>query len=432
MKSRIWMWTTAASIFAALAMPVWTAAQEQQLQKEKLPRYTVTDLGTLGGKFGFGQGINNKGWVEGFATLPGDQTQHSFVWADGLKTDLGTLGGPNSGGDFGGDFRPNQRGQIAGVAQTSSLDPRGIGCFGFPPSPPFICLAFVWQNGVKITLPTLGGYLGLADAINNRGQVTGSAENTTPDTTCPSQFPYNQFRPFVWDEGQIQELPTVSGDPEGQGDGINDQGQVVGWSGDCINIYHALLWQDGMVTDLGNLGGTYNQAFDINNRGQVVGNAALPDNTIIHGFLWQNGAMTDLGTLPGASYSFATGINNKGLVGGDSCNIDFSDCRAFLWQNGVMTDLNSLIPAGSSLFLLQARQINSRGEAVGLAFQASTGEIHAYLATPCDRDDKVGCEEEVESAITVRSATNAMSKITLPENVRNMLRKQLAWRYRVR
>jgi hypothetical protein len=96
-----------------------------------------------------------------------------------------------------------------------------------------------------------------------------------------------------------------------------------------------------------------------------------------------------------------------------------------------MTDLNSLIPAGSSLFLLQARQINSRGEAVGYAFQVSTGEVHAYLATPCTRNDKEGCEDGVEDTIAVKSANNETSKITLPENVRNLLRQQLGGRYRI-
>jgi probable HAF family extracellular repeat protein len=422
MKSRTWMWMTVVSLFAALAMPVWTTAQEQQ-QQSQLPRYTVTDLATLGGAFGFAQGINNRGWVEGFATLPGDQTQHSFLWADGVKTDLGTLGGPNGGGDFGGDFRPNERGQVPGVAQTSTLDPRGLGCFGFPPSPPYICLPFIWENGVKTVLPTLGGYLGLADAINNRGQVTGSAENTVLDTTCPPQFPFNQFRPVNWRMGKVQELPAVAGDPDGQGFGVNDNGQVVGASGDCLNLYHALLWQNGTVTDLGNLGGTIgNAAFDINNQGQVVGNSALPGNMITHGFLWQNGVMTDLGTLPGDTYSFAPGINNQSEVGGDSCDISFN-CRAFIWQNGVMTDLNTLIPPGSPLFLIQARQINSRGEAVGLAFQASTGETHAYLATPCHGNH---CEDGAEGTTTAGSAISERPKITLPENVRNTLRQQLA------
>jgi len=421
----MWMWMLGVSLFAALAMPARTTAQEQPRRKNKLSRYTVTDLGTLGGTFGAAQGINNRGLVEGFATLPGDESQHSFLWTNGVKIDLGTLGGPNSGGDFGGDFRPNERGQIAGVGETSALDPRGLGCYASPF--PFTCLPFIWENGVKTTLPILGGYQGWAQAINNRGQATGSAENSTLDPTCPPEIPYNQFMPVIWRKGKVQELPTIPGDTQGAGFGLNDNGQVVGESGDCIHNLHATLWQDGMATDLGNLGGsTGNQAFDINNQGQAVGNSRLPDGTI-HGFLWENGVMTDLGTLPGFAYSFATGINAEGQVGGSSCTTGFTQCRAFIWQDGVMTDLNTLVAAGSSLTLLQARSINSRGEAVGFARQAASGEIHAYLATPRNGNESTTGVQETMAA----SATRGLPEEDLPENIRHLLEQQLSGRHHI-
>src|SRR5215470_12293696 len=82
-------------LFAALAVPGRLAAQEQ---KKELPRYRVIDLGTLGGSFSEGRGINNRGWVTGTASLPNNTSQHRFLWQKGVKTDLGTLGGPNSGG----------------------------------------------------------------------------------------------------------------------------------------------------------------------------------------------------------------------------------------------------------------------------------------------------------------------------------------------
>ena len=107
-----------------------------------------------------------------------------------------------------------------------------------------------------------------------------------------------------------------------------------------------------------------------------------------------------------------------------------SKCSAFLWQNGVMTDLNTLIPANSPLSLLQARTINSRGETVGFALEASTGEIHAYLATPCDKEhaDKEGCMNDAEVTPAAQGDANEGLKPILPENVRKLLKQQRAHR----
>jgi len=225
----------------------------------------------------------------------------------------------------------------------------------------------------------------------------------------------------LWEKGQIQELPTFPGDPDGVALVINDNGQAAGASGNCHKDspeedFHALLWTHGTVIDLGNLGGTMNNlSQDINNQGQVVGFSNLPGDTTTHAFFWQNGVMTDLGTLPGDFSSFAAGINGKGQVVGTSLDSS-GNPRAFLRQGGVMTDLNTLIPAGSPLFLLAAFSINSRGEIVGDALQISTGEVHGYLATPSNS------QAASESAV---SETSHRPKVVLPENVRKMIRERL-------
>jgi probable HAF family extracellular repeat protein len=407
MKSRILVCVTAMAFLAALA-PSWLSAQQHT-------RYNVIDLGTLGGTFSWAQGLNNRGQASGFSTLP-EGNRHGLFWQDGVITDLGTLGGPNSTA-----FGISASDEIAGFAETSTPDPLGEDFFGSGNH--LISLPFVWQNGVMTTLPTLGGNNGAAVGINNQGQVVGEAENATPDPTCAGPQVL-QVKPVIWTKGKVQELPTFPGDPKGLALNINGRGQAVGWSGDCITGgVHALLWDKGTVTDLGNLGGTINNfALNINYQGQVVGNSALPGNTTDHAFLWEDGVMTDLGTLPGDVGSGAGGINSKRQVTGISCDVNF-DCRAFLWQNGVMTGLNDLIPANSPLFLINAGGINARGQIAGLAFQTSTGEFHAFLATPMHGG--------VASESTTAAAHRRGRKIILPENVRKMLRQRLDHRYHI-
>src|SRR5205823_15017167 len=129
-------------------------------------------------------------------------------------------------------------------------------------------------------------------------------------------------------------------------------------------------------------------------------------------------------TLPGDVSSSGDGINSKGQVVGGSFDID-GNGRAFLWQNGVMTDLNTLIPADSPLFLIEATgTINSRGEIAGISLQTSTGEVHAFLATPTN-----GQVASESAALAARAGTSRGSKVALSENVRKMLREHLTRRY---
>jgi probable HAF family extracellular repeat protein len=422
MKSGTLTCITAITLFAALATPLQLTAQHT--------RYTVTDLGTLGGTFSLGAGINNRGSVTGFSALPGDTAVHAFLWQKGVMTDLGTLGGPNSTAAE----EPTESEKVGGYAETSTPDPFGEDFCGFPTATGLICLPFLWQKGVMTPLPTLGGNNGSAFQVNNRGQVAGFAENATPDPTCdPLITPQVlQVKPVIWRNGSVQELPTFAGDPDGIALAINDIGQAAGNSGSCKNLFfpgspahHLLLWQNGRATDLGNLGGTIGgNALDINNQGQVVGLSFLPGDTIFHAFLWQNGVMRDLGTLPGDFASSAWSINSKGQVAGASFDINGNE-RAFLWQNGVMTELNTLIPPDSPLFLIEADSINSRGQIAGWALQTSTDEIHPYMVTP----SQGGTGES--ATLAARGETSERPKVVLPENVRKMLRQRLGSRFHI-
>jgi probable HAF family extracellular repeat protein len=167
---------------------------------------------------------------------------------------------------------------------------------------------------------------------------------------------------------------------------------------------HAFLWQNGIMTDLGTIGGTASEAQAINESGQIAGLSTLlpAPNTTYHAVLWENGSKTDL--TPSGPASMATGINDARQVVGNFSNSQaffwennvlnwghvvgamraaggFSNFHAYIFADGVARNLNSLIPAGSGLHLVTASAINNAGQIVGLAFD-SRGGYHAFLLNP--------------------------------------------------
>lgn len=418
MKSRTLTCIKAMTLFAALAVPARLSAQQI--------RYTVTDLGTLGGTFSEAVGVSNRGSISGFSTLPGDSVVHGFLWQKGEMTDLGTLGGPNS--LVTEEWPPNESGEVAGLSDTPILDPLGENfCSIFLLSGPYICRPFVWRRGALIELPTLGGNNAAAVAINNRGQVVGASETGTA-TDCVPHYEAVLWGPKL---DQIHRLPPLPADTEAVPTGINDSGQVVGTSANCTSgPVEAVLWQEGKPINLGSLGGAvFNIAFGINNRGQVVGQSNLPGDTTHHAFFWEDGVMTDLGTFGGLPVSLATSINNKSQVVGFSQEPDGANTVACLWENGLVIDLNTVIPADSPWFLIEALGINDRGQIAGYAFNSGTREVHGFLATPCEGDNANtgGCQNPAAAGGSTREPRN----IVLPENVRRLLQQRRAQRYHI-
>jgi probable HAF family extracellular repeat protein len=369
-------------------------------------RYTVSDLGTLpGGSFSQAAFVNNYGLVTGISTLP-DGTQHAVVWYRGSIFDIAAHS-PTGTNSFAA--AANEWGQVLVQAETTSNDPNNENfCTYFTGH---ACRAFVWQNGHATLLPTLGGTNATPTMINNRGQIVGIAENSAHDSSCPTQPAITgsgpltlDFEAVLWDDGSrhIRELKPLPGDSVGMPFWINELGQVVGGSGSCADSIlpgpavtpHAVLWENGTVTDMGNLGGSVNTgipgigtiALGINNRGQAVGAAALPGNEIGHAFLWSKklGHMLDLGTIQEDVVSAALGINDEGNVVGASSDSD-GNPRAFLFSKGTMKDLNTLVPPDAPIYMLIPYAINSEGQVAGFGV-TGTGEIHGFLASPCALD----------------------------------------------
>ncbi len=375
-------------------------AQEPAQTKAKL-QYQVSNLATLGGTSSGGNSINNQTWVAGYSRLAGNQSRHATLWRNGSLLDLGTLGGPNSSVTWN---VKDTGGVIVGISQTATPEPLGeywssAAFYGPPYNIGFINLGFVWEQNQVRGLPTFpGGNNGFATGANNLRQVIGWAENGVHDGACVSPQVL-QFRPAMWTLGppdQIQDLPLIPGDTSGAATAINDNGQIVGISGICDQAVgrhtarHAVLWENGGVTDLGNLGAQWwNTPTAINQRGDVVGfdgDPAFVEGDIVHAFMWtREDGIRHLKPLQGRSPkhvdSEAYGINQARQVVGISCDVNFIDCRAVIWDHGnTPTDLNEL-KGSYSARLESAKDINDNGEITGRAIDGN-GVRTAYLAIP--------------------------------------------------
>jgi probable HAF family extracellular repeat protein len=390
-----------------VAIAVGAPAQDaEKAQRTGKAKYKLVDLGPSG-PAGQPFHITNNGLISA-AIAAADGTDHSFVYVFGRPVDISRPGlrGANSM-----PFGNNAAGQVVGGANTNLADPGGEDFCGFQtlglPSGTTTCLPFLWQNGRMIALPTLDrnqGNNGVANAINDRGEVTGAAENTTFETSCSdyaptlAQFQRYQFKPVVWRRGGVTELATVPGDGVGTGLAINNKGQVAGSSGDCsvfnvqflipIHPLHALFWEeDGTPIEIPSFGGIQpafgNSAMGINDSGQVVGFSTLPDNVTFHGFLWNQhtGRLVDLGTAAGMPSSAAIAINDSGVAVGVSQ--DSMNLVATVWEHQKAEDLNTLIPDNSPLYLLIACSINAEGQIIGLAADSS-GVLHGFELDPQD------------------------------------------------
>lgn len=209
----------------------------------------------------------------------------------------------------------------------------------------------------------------IATGINNAGQVGAVSESST----------FEQYRAARYSGGQLQDLGTLGGELS-ETLAINDAGQVVGdatTTSDPLS-YHAFLWDNGTMKDLGLLpGGNASQAWGVNIHSEVVGQAITQVGAafVFHAFHWANNHMTDIS--PGElTNHLAEGINAGGLIVGTR-DPGASTAKALLWNNGQMIDLNTLVNPPVGATLQSARAINDTGQIAGDAHFAN-GAFHSY------------------------------------------------------
>ena len=199
----------------------------------------------------------------------------------------------------------------------------------------------------------------------------------------------------------IVKLPSLGGS-QSRGIAINRQGWVAGWSNQADGTRRAVLWKNGVITNLGTLGGPSSAVpwLGLNDEGTVAGISHtnkedpldedwacelvgfLPGTTdlICRGFVWENGLMRELPTL-GGHHGFATGVDNKGnVVGWAETAVHDPTCseisaqqlqfRAVLWDPKSGSDgkikATQLRPfPGDSTSAATA--INDKGQVVGIS-----------------------------------------------------------------
>ena len=275
-----------------------------------------------------GGGINNLGLVVGRLSDPVDGSSQAFVWSEAAGLQaLGTLGG-----SVGWASAINDRGQIVGVsnrAGSSSL------------------LGFIAQPGGGMqAVPSLSTVAG----INSTGQVLGMGNPTTV-------FAY------VYANG-LTRLALTAPDDSLQVSGLSDRGGIAGAmrfttggplepfihdaaSGTSTRLfagYAALsLWKAPVISPDGR---------------SAVGALTLPgDPANSQAFLWQDGVLS---LLPAGPRSSTNAVNDAGMVAGWSQQ--GSDLHAMLWLNGQALDLHAL--AGLGAGTSSATALNAWGQVV--------------------------------------------------------------------
>ena len=176
-------------------------ATGQQLDKEQLD----IDVLHLPRNSAEATGINDAGLVVGSADVsakPGTKPRHAVLWRNGVRQDLGTLGGTESRA-----LAVNAPGQIVGVSSVTQTATDGNSLYH----------AFFWDRGKMADLGTLpGDRQSGAAALNARGEVVGSSGE----------------RACLWRGGKAYDLNALL--PVGSGwvlqgaAGINNRGQIVG------------------------------------------------------------------------------------------------------------------------------------------------------------------------------------------------------------
>lgn len=286
----------------------------------------TTDIPPLAGDTGSSaHDINNAGQVTGGSINENAMPVYSgFIWSSGGGTqDLGNLGGTTYTEGWG----INSNGVVSGESETAAGAYRAI----------------VWTSGsgmADIVQDGFGDDASSSLAINDSGQAALYSQNMMTRTA------------YIWDStnGAVA-LGNIGGTGSCSWD-ISNSGKVVGWAKDAGDKIRAFIWDstNGMV-QIGSTETAASKAFALNELDMVVGyseDGAGDGSGNRTAVLWKDGAQVDLNTLIPANSGWvlqtAWDINEKGQIVGYG-TYD-GKTQAFLLtpvSNGANTAINSLL-----------------------------------------------------------------------------------------
>jgi probable HAF family extracellular repeat protein len=283
------------------------------------PIFSITSLGELsGGSTSTGYAVNNSGIVAGWGQNSSGGTQAV------VSTPGGLTGLPLGSGTESYAYGINDAGTVVGntyingqshatIWAASGTTVLGANTYAMAVNDSGVVTgsnggAFVVVDGQVQSLATLAGVIWSAGyGINDAGEVVGDGELAN-----------RTFRGLIWSpDGTVTLLGTLGGSSSDATD-VNDSGEVVGFASLANGSQNAFSMTGGTMTDLGTLGES-SYAYGINDSGEIVGYSYLADGAQ-HAFLYDDGSMLDLNSLLPANSGWvleeAFGINNAGQITG--------------------------------------------------------------------------------------------------------------------
>ncbi|HMG42486.1 MAG TPA: hypothetical protein VK611_14195 [Acidimicrobiales bacterium] len=360
----------------SLGIAVATASGATPASGDATPRsrcrppvgYTHVDIGSLGTGFDDPVDVNDRGVVVGRSETP--DGMHVFVWRRGRMTDITPPGGSDAtvaGVNDRGSVAHSWADLVAARYQTviwhngrstASISGEPVRDFNERGDVLFFD-AGLWRDGRFVPISgDLGGRL-LFEELGDGGHVAGVVLPPTP----PGGGHPTPSTGFVWHDGVLTAAVPPPGTSFAVAVDVNRSGSVLFYAFSSSNA----LWHDGITTDLGSLGGTSLVAEDINDRGQVIGEATTASGEW-HPFLWEAGTITDLHPVDGETSS-VTAINERGEVLGST-----SSDGTVVWSCGATVSLG-LGAVGVD--------INDRGQVLSVAFTEPGQPMR--LSTPIRR-----------------------------------------------